>query len=102
MFPSKLANAACIPGLIVLQVNKNLILQASGAESLFGQKNESQRVCFISSLVCRHSERSLNSGLHKNVGVKDSIMNKEVPDYHGCQHKGIGFVTWLNQLGRTD
>lgn len=34
-------------------------------------------MCFISSLVCRHSERSLNVGLHKNAGVKDSIMNKE-------------------------
>jgi len=85
-------------------VNKNLILQANGAESHFGQKNESRRVCFISSLVRRHSERSLNAGLHKNAWVKDSIMNKEgkVPDYLGCQHKGIGFVTWLNQLGRTD
>lgn len=66
-----------LPGLIVPQVNKNLILQASGAESHFGQKNESQRVCFISSLECRHSERSLNAGLHKNAWVKDSIMNKE-------------------------
>lgn len=25
-----------------------------------------------------------------------------MPDYYGCQHKGIGFVTWFNQLVRTD
>lgn len=78
MSPLKLAGADLyLPGLIVPQVNKNLILQANGAKSHFGQKNESRRVCFISSLVCRHSERSLNAGLHKNAWVKDSIMNKE-------------------------